>query len=253
MAKQTELDRELARLETEYIRRASCDQYTDRYSYFNEATLQRVHSLERSLLALLKRHTFAPLSEKKILDVGCGSGGFLRRFLDYGAAPENLSGIDLMIQRIEQAKHLHPGLDWRVGSAHEMPYADASFDMVMSFVVFSSILDEVLRQKIVDEMWRVLKPGGLILLYDFTYSNPRNRAVVGVSKSRMKQLFSRPGVRFDLRRITLAPPLARMVAPRAYWLASLLEQCKVLNTHMLGIISKEQEEVSVVKERGRKS
>lgn len=113
MAKQTELDRELTRLKAEYIRRASCDHYTDRYSYFNEATLQRVHSLERNFLALLKRHKF--------------------------------------------------------------------------------------------------------------------------------------------RRITLAPPIARMVAPRAYWLASLLEQCKVLNTHMLGIISKEEEAISVVKERGSTS
>jgi len=243
MAKQTEFDRELARLEAEYIRRASCGDYTARYSYFNEAALHRVHSLERNLLALLKRHKVTSLSEKKILDVGCGSGGFLRRFLDYGASPEHLSGIDLMSQRIEQAKHLHPGLDWRVGSAHELPYASASFDLVMSFVVFSSILDEPLRQQIVSEIWRLLKPGGLILLYDFTYSNPHNTAVAGVSQREIKQLFSGPGVCFDFRRITLAPPISRMVAPRAYWLASLLERCKVLNTHVISIISKEEEAI----------
>jgi SAM-dependent methyltransferase len=232
-------EQELTRLKAEYARRASNSLYSERYSYFNDATLLHVHSLEHNLLTLLKRHQFMPLSEKKILDVGCGSGNHLRRFLDYGAVLANLSGIDLMAPRIEQARQLHPGIDWRIGSAHHLPYADATFDLVMSFVVFSSILDESLRQKIVHEMWRVLSPGGLILIYDFMYSNPKNAAVIGVNQHKVKQLFHRPGVRFDFRRITLAPPISRIVAPRAYWLASTLEQCQILNTHIIGIIDLE--------------
>lgn len=232
----TELDVELVRLEVEYERRASNALYAERYSYFNEATLLHVHCLERSLLTLLKQHKYTSLSEKKILDVGCGSGAHLRRFLDYGALPVNLSGIDLMPPRIEQARCFHPDINWSIGSAHKMPYADATFDLVMSFVVFSSILDESLRQKIVDEMWRVRKPGGLILVYDFMYSNPRNAAVLGVSQRKIKQLFYRPGARFDFRRITLAPPISRIVAPQAYWLATILELCKIFNTHLIGII-----------------
>lgn len=236
MVKYIETEQELARLKAEYTRRACNSLYSERYSYFNDATLLHVHNLERNLLALLKRHQFTHLSEKKILDVGCGSGNHLRRFLDYGASPANLSGIDLIAPRIEQARQLHCGIDWRIGSAHSLPYADTTFDLVMSFVVFSSILDEPLRQKIVAEMWRVLRPGGLILLYDFMYSNPQNAAVMGVSQHKVKQLFQRPGVRFDFRRITLAPPISRIVAPRAYWLANTLEQCQILNTHIIGII-----------------
>ncbi len=233
-----ELNLELVRLEAEYERRASHNLYTERYSYFNDATLLHVHSLERNLLTLLKRHEFTPLSEKRILDVGCGSGSHLRRFLDYGALPSNLSGIDLIVPRIEQARSLHSGIDWRIGSAHSLPYADATFDLVMNFVVFSSILDESLCQRIVDEMWRVRRPGGLILVYDFIYSNPRNAAVLGVSQRKIKQLFYRSGVQFDFRHITLAPPVSRIIAPRVYWLANILEQCKILNTHIIGIISK---------------
>lgn len=243
--KHVELEQELTRLKAEYEYRASNNLYKERYSFFNDATLLHVHSLERNLLALLKRHKFTSLAEKKILDVGCGSGGHLRRFLDYGALPANLSGIDLMAPRIEQARSLHPVINWSIGSAHELPYADASFDLVMSFVVFSSILDESLRQKIADEMWRVRKPGGLILVYDFVYSNPGNSAVVGISQRIVKQLFHRSGVRYDFRRLTLAPPVARLVAPRAYWLASTLELCRILNTHMLGIIDLDQ---SIVEE-----
>src|SRR6266542_4730431 len=98
-----EPDQELTRLKAEYERRASNNLYKERYSFFNDATLLHAHSLERNLLALLKRHKLTSLSEKKILDVGCGTGDHLRRFLDYGALPSNLSGIDLMAPRIKQA------------------------------------------------------------------------------------------------------------------------------------------------------
>ncbi|GCF10080.1 class I SAM-dependent methyltransferase [Dictyobacter arantiisoli] len=241
MEKQIEVGQELARLEGEYTRRAHNNYYAERYSYFNEAALLHIHDLERHLLALLKKHGLTSLLDMKILDVGCGSGGYLRRFLDYGAVPSNLSGIDLMPPRIEQAKLLNPAIDWRVGSAHQLPYANESFDLVMSFVVFSSILDTALRQQIVEEMWRVRKPGGVILLYDFLYSNPHNAAVQGVSMRTMKELFARSAVRFDFRRITLAPPVSRMMVPHSYWLAHTLQQCRLFNTHMLGIISRDNE------------
>src|SRR5438309_1656491 len=105
-----ELDRELARIEAEYRWRASSIP-DDRYSCFNASALLNSQSLERNLLALLKRHNSTDLSEKKILDVGCGNGDKLRRFLEYGAFPTNCSGIDLMAQRIEHAQRLHPAID----------------------------------------------------------------------------------------------------------------------------------------------
>jgi ubiquinone/menaquinone biosynthesis C-methylase UbiE len=229
----TTIEQEIARIQEEYTYRANCEAFAARYSLFNEATLLQLHSIERNLLALLKRHKFTELADKKILDIGCGTGMHLQRFLAYGAQPGNLAGIDLMPERIALAKQMNPAIDWRQGSAHELPYPDASFDLITLFVVFSSILNEPLRQRIADEIWRVRKPGGLILCYDFTYSNPRNPAVVGISRQHIRYLFQHPGAQFDFRRITLAPPLARFIAPRAYGLVSFLEQIKLLNTHII--------------------
>lgn len=239
MTQQTisEIDLELSRIKTEYRRRDSTNVLAERYSDFNESALFHSHGLERNLLALLKQHNFTNLAEKKILDVGCGSGSLLRCFLERGSLPTNLAGIDLMKHRIEQAQSLQPAISWQVGSAHQLPYPDANFDLVMSFVLFSSILSEPLRHKIADEMWRVRRQGGLILFYDFAYSNPRNPAVQGITRQQIRQLFNRPGARFELRRVTLAPPLSRLVAPRAYWFAHMLEQLKIVNTHIIGIIS----------------
>jgi SAM-dependent methyltransferase len=233
---ESELREELARVTAEYQRRGASKVAGGRYSLFDEAALLHAQSLERGLLTLLKRFDCTQLADKKILDVGCGSGSHLRRFLEYGAQPANLAGIDLLESRIERARALNPAIDWHVGSAHQLPYPDASFDLVTSFVVFSSVLSATMRRMIADEMWRVRKPGGLIVCYDFVYSNPRNPAVRGVSQRRIQELFGRPGATFVFRTMTLAPPLSRLIAPRARWLADALEQARVFNTHAIGVI-----------------
>jgi hypothetical protein len=107
----------------------------------------------------------------------------------------------------------------------------------MSFVVFSSILNEALQCKIADEMWRVCKLGGIILVYDFVYSNPHNSAVIGIGPRKVRDLFAKPGAVFDSRRLSLAPPLSHLLTPRSYWLATTLECCQFLNTHAITIIT----------------
>jgi ubiquinone/menaquinone biosynthesis C-methylase UbiE len=189
MQQTTEVDLELARLEVEFRLRDSAKVLAGRYSLLNEPALLHSQSLECSLLTLLKRD----LTTKKILDV-CLSRGTLRRFLEYGTLPVNLSGIDLMAQRIEQAQHMHSTIDWRVESAHQLLYPDGSFDLVMSFVIFSSIFSDVLRQQVAEQMWLPRRPGGLVLVYDFSYSNPPNPAVQSISRWQLQQLFKRPGL-----------------------------------------------------------
>lgn len=234
-----DVKQELERIQEEYKRRATYQMFTERYSLFNEATLLQTHGLERSMLALLKQHGFTHLADKKILDIGCGSGMSLQRFLAYGAKPSNLSGIDLIAARIEQARSLNPSIEWQVGSAHQLPYQDENFDLVTLSVVFSSVLDTSLRQSIANEALRVRKPNGLILCYDFAYSNPRNAAVEGISRQEIQRLFQRSGTRLDFRKLTLAPPISRLIAPRALWLAAALEHLKIFNTHLICIVSPE--------------
>lgn len=234
---------ELLRIEQEYEQRAGNPVFSERYSLFNEATLLQTHGFERCLLSLLKKQHFTRLAEKHILDVGCGNGLLLQRFLTYGAHPSNLSGIDLLKERIEQARFLNPAIHWHTGSAHQLPYADASFDLIMLSVVFSSILDYALRKRIADEIWRVLKPGGLILCYDFAYSNPYNSAVEGITRKHVRHIFARPGASFTFHRVTLAPPLARRIAPRSQWLADIVEHLKLLDTHIISLIRIDEERV----------
>jgi SAM-dependent methyltransferase len=207
-----------------------------RYSYWEPTNLYTFQQRERAVVEALGRHGLLPLGERRVLDVGCGDGSVLRDLLRYGARPDNLEGIDLLPERIERARELSPNLRFAEGDAAALAHADSSFDLALAFTLFSSILDEETRRRVAGEMLRVLRPGGLALLYDF-WLNPRNPDVRPLGKREVRALFS--GCRFDWRRVTLAPPLVRLLAPRSWLACYLLERLPFLRTHYLVAIRKE--------------
>lgn len=206
------------------------------YSYFNTANLFFIQKRERMLLRLLRRRRFEDLHDKKILDVGCGAGGQLRRFVEYGARPRNLFGIDALPDRISLAQKLSPHIGFCLGNAVQLPFDREFFDIVTQFGVFTSVLDKDVKRQIAAEMLRVLKPDGVIVWYDYHMNNPRNPDVRGVKKKEIHELFQGCDVR--LRRITLAPPIARIFAPCSVILCQLLEKLPFLCTHYIGAIRK---------------
>lgn len=152
--------------------------------------------------------------------------------------PTSLSGIDLLPDRVETAMSISPNIDFRCCSAEALPYDDRSFDIVMQFTVFTSILDHQMKRDISREILRVLKPDGIILWYDYHMNNPKNPDVRGVKKKEIYELF--PDCDIHLKRITLAPPLTRLIAPYSIILCQILEKFPLLCTHYLRIIRKPQ-------------
>ncbi|MBU6429192.1 MAG: methyltransferase domain-containing protein, partial [Cyanobacteria bacterium REEB65] len=117
----------------------------DHYSLFESANLHRLQGRERATLRMLRRHDLADLSSKRILEVGCGAGGELLRLVGWGADPASLAGVDLLTDRVARARHLLPHADLHVGDARALPFAAATFDLVMQLTVFSSVLDPAIR------------------------------------------------------------------------------------------------------------
>jgi SAM-dependent methyltransferase len=225
---------EADRIAAEYARRAAAIP-TDRYSPAAPAQLLLRQSRERAVLSALRRSGILPLAGRRVLDVGCGIGQWLADFETWGADRERLAGIDLLPERVEAARaRLAPGADLRQGDASALPWPSAHFDVVLQSTVFSSILDARMRTAVAGEMARVLAPGGVIVWNDFFVDSPRNRAVRGERRGEIARLF--PGFRVELRRVTLAAPIARAVAPRSQLAAIALEALKVLDTHYLGVI-----------------
>ena len=226
-------DLEETRIRAAYVKR----QGDLRYSWFSPGHLFMIQERERQLLAVLARHACAPLNAKKILEVGCGTGYWLREFVKWGARPEHIVGIDLLADRVAEARRLCPEtVEIRCGSAAALSFPHKTFDLVLQSTVFTSILDFEMKRQIACEMLRVLKEDGLILWYDYHANNPRNPDVRGVKKREIHQLFH--GHRIILRRITLAPPLARLIAPHSWVVCQVLERVPFLCTHYLGVIQK---------------
>ena len=206
------------------------------YSCFEPSHLLLHHSRERVMLRLLDDHGFYPLGDRKILDVGCGDGTPLQEFVKYGALPRSLYGADLLDFEIKRATALNPAINFSVGNAEQLPFVSASFDLVMQWTVFTSVLNWQTRISIANEMLRVLKPDGLILWYDFWPNNPRNPDVRGVKAAEIRSLF--PNCRFEFRRTVLAPPIARRLAKRFWLLCQIFERGPWLCTHYVVGIAK---------------
>jgi ubiquinone/menaquinone biosynthesis C-methylase UbiE len=136
----------------------------------------------RKIRERLQRAGFFPLTARRILDVGCGTGEQLALFADWGAKPVNLFGVDLIPDRIRTARRNLPGITFELANAESLPFPDGYFDLVAAFTVFTSILDTQMTHNICDEINRVLAPGGRVLWYDFRVSNPFNRHVRGMSR-----------------------------------------------------------------------
>jgi SAM-dependent methyltransferase len=226
---------EAERIAAAYARR----QDPGRYSFFNQAHLLSLQETERALLVLLGRALDAgggrDLSGARILDVGCGGGYWLRRMLDWGVAPANLHGMDLLPDRVERARaHLPAAADIRQADGQAIPWPDGHFQVVSQFVMFSSVLDPAVRTAIAREMMRVTAPGGCILWYDFHVDNPRNKDVRGVRRGEIERLF--PGFAFDARRVNLAPPVARALLPRYRAVYEVLRSVAWGRTHWVGVL-----------------
>jgi ubiquinone/menaquinone biosynthesis C-methylase UbiE len=176
-----------------------------------------------------------PFPQAWILDVGCGTGSWIRQMLDWGANPQHVFGVDLLPERIAQARKLTDSrVQFECSSAHELHFEDGRFDLLIQSTVFTSVLDPKLKSLIAREMLRVLRPEGIVLWYDFFLNNPFNPNVHGVGKREIQRLF--PNCRISLQRITLAPPIARTVSPVSSSMYRLLSSLKVLCTHYLGVV-----------------
>jgi SAM-dependent methyltransferase len=189
------------------------------------------------LLGLLRQHGRRDLGALRLTEVGCGSGGNLLELLRLGFGAAHLTGIELLPERFAQACEALPqALTLMQGDASVAPIAAGSQDLVLQSTVFSSLLDGAFQQQLAAAMWRWLRPGGAVLWYDFTFDNPRNPDVRGVPLARVRELF--PEGRIDARRVTLAPPLARMVCTSHPSLYTLLNALPLLRTHLLAWIEK---------------
>ncbi len=213
---------------------------TDReYSDVDPVYLHRIHSMERATLeAIAVSGLDSHMADIRVLDFGCGNGRWFGRWIAWGARPQNLFGVDVRQSALEMARATFPQSTFAALDHGAIPIRDASVDVGVINLVFSSILDEGLRQKAAAEIIRVLRPGGFVFICDFTVSNLSNPDVRPLRAADTRRLFT--GLeQVSLKKVVLLPPLARKVVPRSWLAASILEASfPFLRTHVFIALKK---------------
>lgn len=112
-------------------------------------------------------------SDGRILDYGCGYGRIAAQL--HGAGYRNIVGVDPAPQMIERAGKEHPGIDFQVADTSTLPFDDASFDAALLVAVLTAVPGDDRQMEIVNDIHRVLKPGGIAYITDFRLqSDERN-------------------------------------------------------------------------------
>jgi ubiquinone/menaquinone biosynthesis C-methylase UbiE len=125
-------------------------------------------------LRALATRIVAPETGMRVLDIGCGTGAQLRLYQDRGSL---VYGIDLAQPMLKMAKtKLGNQACLTNGNALRVPFPNQVFDLVMSSL-FLHQLHPDLRTAVLNEMLRVLQPGGQLLLVDF--HAPEKRSLSG--------------------------------------------------------------------------
>jgi arsenite methyltransferase len=154
--------------------------------------------------------------DEQVLDVGCGRGLLLAgaaKKLDRGGAA---TGIDIWSQEDmggnSEAATLHnldlEGVTSRCRllsvPAEEMPFPDATFDVIVSNLCLHNIYDRPTRLRALDQIVRVLKPGGVTILSDYKltgeYAEQLGKAGLTVERRWGNPLYTFPPLRIVVAR-----------------------------------------------------
>lgn len=100
-----------------------------------------------------------------ILDVGCGTGRLLRA-VSVRWPEAQLFGVDPAPRMISEAARLNSSATFKPGMAENLPFPDQSMDMVLTSLSFHHWVD---HQQAVNEIARVLRPGGFFCLADHVF------------------------------------------------------------------------------------
>lgn len=105
------------------------------------------------------RHVIARIPPgKRILDLGCGTGLFLKAYEEQGGTGV---GLDISRGMLARARSRCTAGDIAMGNAEVLPFRDASFDAVTSLLAFSYVHHP---EDLLGEAWRVLRPGGCLVI-----------------------------------------------------------------------------------------
>ncbi len=117
--------------------------------------------LTENVIGILKTELKTQDSKQlRIFDLCCGTGHLVKPLTGMG----EYTGLDFAEKMIEHCRRACPGRNFVVGDAEDLPFKSNSFDVVVCFWSFHHM---VYPERVLDEIRRVLKPGGIVIIATF--------------------------------------------------------------------------------------
>jgi len=116
---------------------------------------------------------FKDNSAIKALDIGCG----VATIHEYLGFIDSLSGVDISSASIARARIDHPNVDYKIYDGTSLPYESNSFDLVITICVVHHV-PPAEWPRLAGEIHRVLRPGGLAIVFEHNPWNPLTRRAV---------------------------------------------------------------------------
>lgn len=219
-----------------HYERIMSEGYSSRWALSNVGNQASLAEREVFFEALLRSKLV--FASGRVLDLGCG-----RTSVIPGLDRFEIVGLDLLFDRLQHVDHPDSGsLVNADGCA--LPFFDESFEVVALFTTLSSVTDISARHQIAREVQRVLKPGGVVIWYDFRYPSPTNRAVGPIGRRKLAVLF--PTLDLTVQSITLLPPIARRLGRKTLSRYQALVRLPVLRSHLGGVLVKPRPTPTVI-------
>lgn len=134
-------------------------------NYYEENDVYEIFSIAEDYPNKIYEYLLPKIKNKIVLDLGCGTGKFMQKFYK---ETSKYYGLDLSNEQINIAKKKISGnqVQFMCCSAENIPLLDNSVDIIISTWVLGTILEVDRRNKVLEEMNRVLKKGGSIYLVE---------------------------------------------------------------------------------------
>ena len=151
----------------------------------------------------------------RVLEVGCGTGATLRMLARRSDFAGKACGVDQSPHFIEaanrfaQAENVGDHVVFQVGDAHNLDFPVATFDAVIAHTLISHVTEP---EKVLAEMARVTRPGGMVAIFDgdyssLTYAYPDHPFGQQMDKALVTATFNNPLIMRDLPRLLPAQGL----------------------------------------------
>lgn len=203
------------------------------YNYTNPEVLYEIYSKHKIISRYFsEKNLTSKFNNLRLLDVGSGFGDSIIEFVRMGFSPENIAGVELMENRFVASKQRLPLQINLINSNFLDCKTLEKFDVIYVSLVFTSLLTNSMRIEFANKIKSLLSEGGVVIVYDFTINNPKNKDVRKLTLSEIIVLFNGRGV--VSYRTTIIPPIGRFVAKYA---PNLLPFFSFLTSHRLTFIS----------------